>query len=369
MKKIIPVIVSIILLTSCQSMRTEDTDSVSGILSSMTLREKVWQMMITEPEGIIDIGTATVAGEKTKMAIEQYPVGGFVFFSKNIETRGQITDMIAGMQSYSKIPLFIAVDEEGGRVSRLGKADIGVMEFPPMAQIGASGDASKAAEVGDTFGRELSELGFNVDFAPVADIITVGDNEDIGDRSFGTDPYLTARMVSEEVRAMQQYNVCAVLKHFPGGGSTSADTHSTLGITERTLDELRSAEFIPFKAGIDAGADMVMAAHIAAADIDGETPASMSGKILDILRGELGFEGVIVTDALNMGAITERYTSGEAAVASVKAGADILLMPTDANEAAEAMIEAVQNDEISEERIDESVVRILKLKLKRGIIE
>ena len=345
--------------------------SISEIISKMTLEEKVLQMFFVRPEDITGVDIATLAGETTEKALQSCPVGGLVYFSQNIKSRQQLMDMITNSQVYSNIPLFIAVDEEGGRVSRLGDAGIGVTKHPPMAQIGASGDLQQAYQIGVTLGKELTELGFNMDFAPVADIITVANNEDIGDRSFGNDAYMTAKMVAAEVEGMQSQNLCAVLKHFPCNGSTSANTHNEAGICTRTLEELREAEFIPFKAGIDAGSDVVMVAHMAAVNVVGdETPSTLSKRIVtDILRGELGFSKVVISDALNMGAITSVYSPEESAVAAVEAGVDFLLMSPDVKKAAQAVIDKVNLGEIPESRIDESVERILGLKRERGILK
>ena len=349
----------------------EDEAKVEKLMQSMTLEEKVWQMFFVRPEDITGMGNVVQAGETTKTALENYPVGGFVYFSQNIESREQLTEMIANVQSYSKIPLFISVDEEGGRVARLGDADIGVTAHPPMAEIGASGDPERARDVGETIGRDLKELGFNMDFAPVADVITVENNEDIGDRSFGSDPELVADMVAAEVEGMQSQNISATLKHFPSNGSTESNTHNETGVCTRTLEEMRSCEFIPFKAGIEAGADVVMVAHMAAVNVTGdETPSTLSKTIVtDLLRGELGFSKVVISDALNMGAITSVYEPEEAAVAAVEAGVDLLLMSPDAVGAADTIIAKVESGEISEERIDESVRRILSLKQERGILD
>ena len=358
-------------LTSCGAEPKSEAEIISDKIAAMSLYEKVWQMFLVAPEDIIDADPVIRSGEVTKAAIEQYPVGGFIYFAKNIESREQVLEMISGVQSYSKTPLFIAVDEEGGRVARLGNADIGVTKLPPMAEIGAEGNAAKAHEIGVTLGTELTELGFNVDFAPVADTITVGNNEDIGDRSFGSDPNLVAEMVAAQVMGMQEQNLCSTLKHFPSNGSTETNTHEAEGVCTRTLEELRSVEFVPFKAGIDAGADMVMVAHMAVPDIVGDaTPSTLSSLVVnDLLRGELGFPGVVVSDALNMGAITAKYSPEEAAIAAVNAGVDILLMSPSAATAAEAVISAVENGEIPESRIDESVERILALKMKRCIMQ
>lgn len=349
----------------------EQTSKAQSVLDSMTLEEKVWQMFFVTPEDIIDIGAAIQAGEATRQAIETYPVGGIIYFGKNIESREQLTEMISNTQSFSKIPLFISVDEEGGRVSRLGDAGI-IEKQPPMAEIGELGEdgIEEAANVGAFLGTELSALGFNMDFAPVADVITVENNEDIGDRSFGTDPELVAKMVAAEVESMQSHTVSATLKHFPSNGSTETNTHNAAAVCTRTLDEMRSCEFIPFKAGIDAGVDVVMAAHMAAVNLTGDdTPSTLSPIIIqNYLRGELGFRGLVISDALNMGAITDVYTPSEAAVMAVNAGVDLLLMSPDVKTAAQAVIEKVQSGEISGERIDESVKRILDLKEKRGIL-
>jgi beta-N-acetylhexosaminidase len=381
MKKIMmaAMILAAILISSCATetptATPENTSEVSlaeSTLESMSLEEKIWQMFFVTPEDITDFDVVIQAGDATKQAIEKYPVGGIVYFAQNIESREQISEMIANTQSYSKIPLFISVDEEGGRVARLGNAGI-IATQPPMAQIGTMGEdgIEEARKIGEFFGTELSELGFNMDFAPVADVITVENNEDIGDRSFGNDPELVAKMVVAEIEGMQEQNLCAVLKHFPSNGSTETNTHESTGVCTRTLDEMRQCEFIPFKAGIDAGVDVVMVAHMAAVNIVGnETPSTLSSIIIqDYLRGELGFDKLVISDALNMGAIANVYTPEDAAVEAVKAGVDLLLMSPDPQAAEQAILEKVQSGEISESRIDESVLRILQVKEERGILQ
>ncbi|MDD6485279.1 MAG: glycoside hydrolase family 3 protein [Clostridiales bacterium] len=347
-----------------------EEEKIDKMIADMTLEEKIWQMIVAAPEDITGTDTVTAAESEVRAAIEKYPVGGFILFGKNIKTREQIINMIADMQSMSKIPMFMAVDEEGGRVARLGNADVGVTKFPPMAEIGASGDENRAWEVGATLGRELREIGFNVDFAPVADIITVEGNEDIGDRSFSSDPQTAAKMTAAVIGGMHTENLCGVLKHFPGNGSTVTNTHNGRGICTRTLDEMRNGEFIAFKAGIDAGADMVMVGHMSVPDITGDdTPSSLSSAVIEgLLRNELGFSGLVITDALNMGAITEEYSAAESALMAVEAGADLILMPADTAAAANALVDAVKNNEISQERINSSLKRIFNLKRERGII-
>lgn len=351
---------------------TPGPSKAEELLSTMTLEEKVWQMFFVTPEDITGVGTVIQAGEATKQALSEYPVGGIIYFGQNIKSAEQVKEMIANTQSYSKIPLFISVDEEGGRVARLGNAGI-IEKQPAMQEIGNMGEAGieKARSIGEFFGEELSALGFNMDFAPVADVITVENNEDIGNRSFGTDPQLVSKMVTAEVEGMQSKNVCATLKHFPSNGSTKTNTHYGTGVCTRTLEEMRECEFIPFKAGIDAGVGAVMVAHMAAVNLAGdETPSTLSPVVIqDYLRGELGFKKVVVSDALNMGAITQVYSPDDAAVAAVEAGVDLILMSPDVMKAQQAVLEKIKSGEISEERINESVKRILDLKEEMGLLQ
>ena len=343
----------------------------NSILEGMSLEEKIYQMIFTTPESLTGMGSVIQAGETTKNALAKRPIGGIIYFSSNIQTPEQVKEMIKKSQSFSKIPLFIGVDEEGGRVSRIsGKSGMGFEKIPAMADIGASGDADKAYEVGVKLGDMVGGLGFNVDFAPVADIITNPENTEIGDRSFGKDPKMAAEMVKQVVLGLQENNVSAVLKHFPGHGSTHANSHNGYSESGRTLEEMRAEEFKPFQAGIDAEADFVLVSHMSAINVDSSSkPASLSKIIIeDILRKELGYEGIVTTDSLSMGAITERYSSGETAVMAVLAGVDVLLIPADLAGAYNGISAAVSSGRISEERIDESVFRIISLKIKRGIL-
>lgn len=351
-----------------ETVQTETTKA-DEIFADMSLEEKVWQMFFVRPEDVVDgIEIAVQAGDATKSAVETCPVGGIIYFGQNIETKEQITEMIANTQSYSEVPLYISVDEEGGRVARLGSKGI-IKQHPAMAQVA---DEEQAKNIGEALGIALTEIGFNVDFAPVADVITVENNDDIGDRSFGEDPDDVSNKVSAIVKGMHSENLIATLKHFPSNGSTEANTHYETGVCTRTLEEMRSCEFLPFIAGIEAGADMIMVAHMAAVELnDGEAiPSTLSKNVVtDILRGELGYEGIVISDALNMGAITSVYTPADAAVEAVNAGVDLLLMSPDAKAAATAVIEKAKADEAFAKRIDESVLRILKHKEKWGILK
>lgn len=346
---------------------------VLKLLNEMTLEEKIGQLFFITPEKLTGIGVAIQAGDTTKQMLEQYPVGGLIYFSQNIETPDQITSMIENSQSYSRIPLFIGIDEEGGTlVARIANnPNFNVEKFPNMKEIGATGDPNQAFYVGSTIGSYLHIYGFNMDFAPDADLLTNPNNSVIGERSFGSDPTLVGTMTAQAVKGFQQENVSAVIKHFPGHGDTKEDSHTGTAIVNKTLDELRMAEFIPFQSGIEAGVDGVMVGHLLVPQVTGtNTPATLSPIIVtDILRNELGFQGLVITDSLSMGAITQYYSSDEAAVLSLQAGADILLMPEDFPLAYQGVLNAVSSGALSEERIDESVKRILTVKYNRGIIE
>lgn len=334
-------------------------------LASMTLEEQVYQLFIVTPEALTGVETATAAGDMTRQALEERPVGGLVYFSKNLEDREQAIEMLANTVSYCEVPPLLAVDEEGGAVSRVGSnPDMGATSFGDMAGYGDTGDTNKAHEIGKIIGTDLRKLGFNVDFAPVADVLTNPDNTAIGRRAFSSDPAVAADMVEAVVGGMNESGCICTLKHFPGQGDADADTHDGPASTDRTLEEMESCEFLPFQAGIEAGAPMVMVGHLSVPALTGgDTPASLSAEVItETLRGRLGFKGVVVTDALDMDAVAEHYDAAEAVVAALEAGADLLLMPEDLDEAVQGVLDAVDDGKLSEDRIGESVARILAMK-------
>lgn len=339
---------------------------VETSIADMPLEDKIAGLFIVTPESITGVTTATQAGNGTQEALSQYPVGGLIYFGQNILDEEQIKGMLSNTKSMSKYRIFLAVDEEGGSVSRVADSSVEVTKVDAMATIGESGDPAKAKEGGATINAYLKELGFNLDFAPVADVVPEGGNSVLGDRSFGSDPEAAGEMVSGFVTGLQDAQMSACLKHFPGLGGATGDTHETWTEITKTLDEMRATDFVPFQAGIEAGADFVMVSHVTASAIDPNgLPSSLSEKIMtDILRNELGFEGIIITDALNMAAITEYYPPEEAAVMAIEAGADMLLMPEDFTKAYEALLAAVKDGTISEERINDSLRRIYRVKCK-----
>ena len=348
----------------------DKTDKVQQIVDSMSLEEKVAQLFLVQPEAIVDIGTATAAGDATKQAINKTPVGGFVYFSDNLQSEQQVQDMLCNVQKYSEdrigLPAFLSVDGEGGTVARVASTgrfdgtDVG-----DMAKIGASGDVQQARQAGETIGSYLSELGFNLDFAPDADVLTNPDNTVVEKRSFGSDPRVVSDMSLAVAQGLAQHQVYSVYKHFPGHGATAGDTHQGYAYTDKTLDELKQSELIPFENAIQNNAAFIMAAHISATRVTGDdTPASLSKTMItDILRGQMGYDGIVVTDAMNMGAVTEQYTSAQAAVKALQAGADLVLMPEDFQEAYQGVLDAVKDGTLTEQRINESVTRIVKVKV------
>jgi len=377
------ILLSAALLLGCVGCRTNSADTgsaaqtkptkteeVQNIVDSMSLEEKVAQLFLVQPEAIVDIGTATAAGDATKQAINKTPVGGFVYFSDNLQSEQQVQDMLRNVQKYSEdrigLPAFLSVDEEGGTVARVastGRFD--VTDVGDMAKIGASGDVQQARQAGETIGSYLSELGFNLDFAPDADVLTNPDNTVVKKRSFGSDPRVVSDMSLAVAQGLAQHQVYSVYKHFPGHGATAGDTHQGYAYTDKTLDELKQSELIPFENAIQNNAAFIMAAHISAPRVTGDdTPASLSKTMItDILRGQMGYDGIVVTDAMNMGAVTEQYTSAQAAVKALQAGADIVLMPEDFQEAYQGVLDAVKDGTLTEQRINESVTRIVKVKV------
>ena len=347
------------------------------LLGEMTLDEKIWQMFIVtheQLEGVPADDYQTSSGENTKLSIqEKRPVGGVVYFRENLKNEDQIKNKLIGrLQSYSKLGLFICLDEEGGQVVRLGGRDLGVKDFGPMFEIGKTeNNVEKAYEVGKTLGEQLGELGFNMDLAPVADVRTNPNNKVIGNRAFSDDPVLAGEMVAECVRGFKDADTLCTLKHFPGHGDTREDSHNGSASSSKTLEELEECELIPFQRGIEAGAPFVMMGHITLPEVTEEdVPATLSEEIVtELLRIEMGFEGLIITDAMDMRAITEHYDPDVAAVMAVQAGVDMILMPKELQKAFEGIKNAVADDTITEERIDDSVLRILMTKLEYGIID
>ncbi len=347
-------------------------DSVTDIYEKMSLEDKIGQMFIVAFRKDKLGNNLEQLDQETKTMINQHNYGGIILFSENINSNAQTKQLIQDIQGASRVPSFIAIDEEGGKVSRLTHSpNMKATKLPGNASIGKNGNIQNAYDTGKLIATELVALGFNLDFAPVADINTNPKNPVIGNRAFGSDPQMVAAMTAAMTRGFQENGVSATLKHFPGHGDTSLDTHTGAVSVSHNIERLRQVEFVPFKKGISEGVDAIMTAHIKVPNVTGDdVPSTFSSYMLTkILRKELGYRKLIITDSLEMRAVTDHYTSGEAAVAAINAGADILLMPRNIEEAYNAISEAVKKGDISEERINESVIRILRVKENRKIIK
>lgn len=342
---------------------------VQSCIADMPLEDKVAGLFIITPEQLTGVDKAVKAGDGTKEALEKYPVGGVIYFEQNIQKEDQIKEMVANTVSYSKYPLFIAVDEEVGKVARL-QSTLKLDATETAQAIGDGGDASKAYEAYSLIGERLATYGFNLDFAPVADVLTNESNKAIGDRSFGSDATLVSDMITQSVQGLTSNGITACIKHFPGQGSVGDDTHEGMAVTERSADDMKNTDIRPFLSGIDAGASMIMVGHFICPSLteDATTPCSLSKAVMtDLLRGEYAYNGVIITDALNMTAISEYYGADEAAIKALKAGADMILMPEDFETAYNGVLDAVNDGTISEQRINDSLARVYRIKYRSTV--
>lgn len=336
-------------------------DQLKQQIGEMTDTEKIGQLVLVGMEG-------TVAGEDDRKLITDRKVSGIIFFKPNLTDKTQTVKLLNDlkqMNAGNRIPLWLSADEEGGRVTRLPAE---FAKLPTALSIGRVDNLAYSREVGSLLGEGLRSVGLNLDFAPVLDVNSNPDNPVIGDRSFGNQPDLVARVGIQAMKGLQASGVASVVKHFPGHGDTSVDSHVGLPVVQHDLERLRSLELVPFQAAVEQGADAVMVAHILLPQLDDEHPASFSGAVINgLLRQELGYDGVVMTDDMTMGAIAEHYDTGDAAVQAILAGGDIVLVCHDyvkENAVLDALTAAVADGRISQSRLNESVLRILLLKNK-----
>lgn len=398
MKPVISLILSTVLFLSCflgvsqtAEAKPRSSDDAKQIVDRMTLDEKLGQMLMPDfrnwkKEGESSPQAFTKMNEEVAGLIKKYQFGGVILFAENVKTTEQTVRLTDAYQKASpKIPLLLSIDQEGGIVTRLGEGT----NFPGNMALGATRSRINAYQTGSMIGKELSVLGLNTDFSPVLDINNNPDNPVIGVRSFSSDRELTARLGLYSMKGLQRQNIASALKHFPGHGDTDVDSHYGLPLVSHNQKRLREVELYPFQKAIDAGADMVMTAHVQFPAFDDTTykskldgsdimvPATLSKKVMTgLLREEMGFGGVIVTDALNMKAIADHFGLEEAVVMAIKAGVDIALMPASVTSLKDeqklasvinSLKEAVKNGDIPLQQINKSVERIISLKIKRGI--
>ena len=342
----------------------EEKEPIDDKINSMTLDEKIGQMIITGFNG-------SEYNDDMDRLINEYKVGGVILFARNIEDSNQMIDLTRALQeNNNNLPLFISIDEEGGRVSRLPDD---VEKFPSAFTIGLINDQQTAYENGKEIGYTLKRLGINLDYAPVLDIYSNENNTVIGDRAFSTEESIVSTMGIATMEGIEDADIIPVVKHFPGHGDTEVDSHYGLPIVYKTLEELRNFEFIPFVKAIESGCDVIMVSHIILNEVDSSNPASLSKIVIsDLLRKDLEFDKVVITDDMSMGAITSIMSIEEACIKSIEAGCDILLLGN-AYEEIEQVINSIKlklyNGEISEEQINKSVKRILELKKKYNMME
>ena len=346
-------------LSRCSNKNNQTIDVIQQKLDNMTLDEKIGQMITIGIDGYSVDDTA-------KQLITDKKVGGVILFKNNISDSNQLLQLIndiKGINSTNKIPIFISVDQEGGRVNRLPSE---IKSLPSNEVVGNKNDNKLAYDIGKNIGYALGSFGFNMDFAPVLDVNSNPNNTVIGDRSFSNDKDKVASLGASEINGFKDSNIISVAKHFPGHGDTATDSHYALPIINKTLDELKSVEFVPFKKSIEEKVPAIMVSHILMPQIDANNPASMSKTIItDILRKDLKFDGLIVTDDMTMGAVTNDLDITTACINAINAGADLLLVchgyDNEIN-VINAIKDSINNEIISIDTINKSVYRILSLK-------
>lgn len=339
-------------------------DKIEEMIKNMTIEEKIGQLIIVGKEGL-------EINEDDIYQMEVNKVGGFIFFSRNIDNESQVLNMLNGLKennSSNKIPLFLSIDEEGGRVSRLSKI---YKKLPTPKKLGEVNNKELSIEYGKILGLSLKELGFNLDFAPVLDINSNPKNPVIGDRSFGNTAHKVINNGLSVMEGIHSQGIISSVKHFPGHGDTSVDSHLDLPRIDKSLDELESLELVPFREAINKNADMIMVAHILFSQLDAYYPASMSADIINgLLRNKLNYNGVIVSDDMTMGAITKNYSIEEGAIKFLKGGGDIILVCHGRDNPSiviDAIKKGIDEGEISIDEIDRKLYRILSLKDKYNL--
>lgn len=368
-----------------------DSEQIQALIDKMSLEQKVAQLFVVSPESLTGVDTVQYAGDTTYQALQDYQVGGLVITKDNIDSSSQLKTMTEKLQSYSEeisgLPLFIAAAEEGGNDSVLGNNDSldeyyedsysdgdesdDTSDFssyvhsgaPSMSEVGRKDDSTNAYEAGKAIGTLMSEYGLNLDLAPVADVLS-GNSYGMGTRTFGTEAQTVSDMALEVLRGIEEQDVHAAMKYFPGYGAASSNM-SGFPLINSSLDELKKKEFLPYINAIEQGLDFVIVGHVSVPNVIGDdTPSSLSEKMIsEVLRKALGFKGVVMTDYLNDANIVKNYSASDAAVKAIQAGADLLLEPENFEEAYDGVLKAVKSGKISEDRIDESLYRIFRVKV------
>jgi len=331
--------------------------SIDQILSDLSIGEKVAQMFYVTLEDY----------ERTDL-----PYGGVIFFKHNMVTALETQKKISKIQSELTVPAFIGMDEEGGLVSRItGDASIGGTKIPSAWVLGHATNPNAVYIANEIIAREIATLGFNMNFAPVADIHTNPNNPIIGHRAFSDHPQIVGEKVKEAIRAYQDHDMIPVVKHYPGHGDTIKDSHLETAILNHDLSRLMTVELLPFMEAIRDGVDVVMVGHLQLPQVTGDaTPASLSEKMIqEILIDDLGFEGLVISDALNMKSIVDHYTTEEVMDQGLNAGLSLFLMPENLDEAYNYLLKKAQTSKEIEMKIDQTLRKILRLKLEKHLFD
>ncbi len=348
----------------------EELPRSQQILELMTVEDKVSQLFVLDLYNMTGKYHTQSISQELVDFLDQYPIGGVIFFSENIDTYDQTSTFISQLQSASKLDMFIAIDEEGGIVSRLGSKDIGINHLDKAADLATTFTSDEVQQSAMELALQLRELGFNYDFAPVYDINSNPNNPVIGSRSFGSDPELVADYANAFSQGLNEGGVISSAKHFPGHGDTETDSHLGMASISGTKEDLYERELIPFISGIDINIPSIMIGHITIPNIDPEYPASLSPILIQgLLRDDLNYQGLVVTDSLRMEAITDFYQPHDIGTRYLQAGGDIILIPNDFTQTYDGILQAISEGRLTEDRLNESVLRILELKLAYGIIK
>ena len=370
--KLLVLLLFLLLMVGCSSKMENDEKEkkddkkdidtrVEETISNMTLDEKIGQM--------ITISYRKDSMDSTlKSALEEVKPGGFILFAENMSSYDGTIKLVKEIKATSTIPMFISIDEEGGRVQRLRSLKgVDVTDVPNMYDVGEKNDLDFTYQIGKLIAEELRVIGVNMDYAPDIDVFSNPNNTVIGKRSFGRDKELVAKHGITLAKGLEDNGVIAVYKHFPGHGNTATDSHEALPILDLTKEELENIDVYPFKEAIKNNASVIMIGHLAVPKVtEDNIPASLSKKLItDYLKNELGYNGLVITDALDMGALTKYYPEEEICGRAVEAGVDILLMPSSSRKCLKSVQDAIKKGTVTEEQINESVRKILKLKYEK----
>ncbi len=378
--KILLLLIMIITLVGCNEKKEENKEEkkeekeeekqeelseldkkVEDTLNNMTLDEKIGQMIIV-------YYSSSKMDNTLKSALNDVKPGGFILFQENITTYDDTLNFIKEIKSTAKIPMFISIDQEGGNVQRLKKLiDLYVSDIPYMYYVGKTDDENLTYNVGKVIAEELRVFGINMDFAPVLDVFSNPNNTVIGKRSFGTTYEIVSKHGLQLAKGLEDNGVIPVYKHFPGHGNTETDSHYDLPVVNKTKEDLLNSDLVPFIDAIKNDAKVIMIGHLAVPEITKDnTPSSLSKEMItNFLKGELNYNGIVITDALNMKALTNYYKEDEICGKAVEAGVDILLMPTSSRKCLKSVQDAIKNGKVTEKDIDNSVRKILKLKFDK----